>query len=105
MAFRLLMDGINQLPAAARAGRLDEAVAEPQSIGDPRWDALLAASIRYRLHSIDATPPEWTHKEPLSQFWWPTRINASQQYNDMAHTPAEFMRIGIFIDENEFTTA
>ena len=105
MALRLLMDGINQLPAAAKAGQLDGALAEPGPIGDPRWDTLLAASVRYRLHSIGETPPKWTHKEPLSRFWWPTRINASQQYNDMAHTPAELMRVGIFMDEKDFTTA
>ncbi len=105
MALRLLMDGINQLPDAAKAGQLDDALAEPEPIGDPRWDTLLAASVRYRLHSIGATPPKWTHKEPLPKFWWPTRINASQQYNDMAHTPAELMRVGIFMDEKDFTTA
>lgn len=105
MALRLLMDGINQLPAAAKAGQLAGALAEPESIGDPRWDTLLAASVRYRLHGMGATPPKWTRKEPLPQFWWPTRINASQQYNDMAHTPAELMRVGIFMDEKDFTTA
>jgi len=105
MALRLLMDGINHLPAAAEAGQLDEALGEPKLLCDPRWDTLLAAAIRYRLHSMGVTPPTWTHKEPLPQFWWPTRINPSQQYNDMAHTPAELMRVGIFIDERDFTTA
>ena len=105
MAHRLLMDGVNRLPAAAEARRLAEALDPPSSMGDARWDALLAAAVRYRLHSMGRPAPEWTVKEPLSICWWPTRINPSQQYNAMAHTPAEFRRLGIFIDERDLTSA
>lgn len=105
MAHRLLMDGVNRLPDAAREGRLAEVLGAPASTGDERWDALLAAAVRYRLHSLGLDAPEWTVKAPLTVFWWPTRINPSQQYNAMAHTPAEFRRLGIFIDERDLTSA
>ena len=105
MAHRLLMDGVNRLPGAAQAGRLEEVLKPPASMGDARWDALLAAAVRYRLHAMGLRAPAWTIKEPLSVFWWPTRINESQQYNAMAHTPAEFRRLGIFIDERDLTSA
>lgn len=98
MAHRLVMDGVNRLPAAAEAGRLSHLLEAPASTGDQRWDALLAAAVRYRLHELGREAPAWTVKEPLNVFWWPTRISASQQYNAMAHTPAEFRRLGIFID-------
>ena len=105
MAHRLVMDGVNRLPAAAAPGRLKHVVEPPASTGDQRWDALLAAAVRYRLHELGQRAPEWTIKEPLNVFWWPTRISASQQYNAMAHTPAEFRRLGIFIDERDLTSA
>lgn len=105
MAMRLLMDGINQLPAAAAAGRLDEALAEPSSTGSGRWDTLLAACVRYRLHTMDVRPPRWTWKEPLQTAWWPAAYSASKEYNDLAHSPAELMRVGIFLDERDFESA
>lgn len=43
-AIRMLMDGINALPAAQQAGSLDETLSEPDTIGDQRWDALLVNS-------------------------------------------------------------
>lgn len=99
MALRLLLDGVNKLPDADAAGRLDEAITEPRSTGDLRWDTLLAACIRYRLHMMGRKAPAWTFKKPLDKFWFPIRVNAVKEYNDMAHTPAELMRVGIFMDE------
>lgn len=105
-ALRLLMDGVNSLPITHQPERLDEALAPPDTTGDVRWDALLAGAIRYRLHQsgVLQTPP-WTHTDPLNTFWWPTAYSPSKAYNDMAHTPVELMRLGIFIDEREFSQA
>lgn len=105
MALRLLLDGVNRLPDAAGAGALDETLAEPGTTGSERWDTLLAASIRYRLHSLGLTPPRWTLKRPLDTFWWPAAHSASKEYNDMAHSPAELVRVGIFMDERGYTSA
>lgn len=104
-AMRMLADGINRLPAAHTAGRLDETLTRPDSVGDHRWDALLYGAIRYRLHQMGKEPPSWTWLEPLPQFWWPAAYSPEKAYNDMARTPAELMRLGIFLDENEFSTA
>jgi len=104
-ALRMLIDGINHLPAIEAEDRLDEALDEPDTTGDPRWDALLAAAVRYRLHTMGVRPPSWTYKEPLEKFWWPTATWDSAAYNDLAHTPAELLRLGIFLDERAFTTA
>ena len=104
-AVRMLMDGINRLPDALAAGRLAEALVRPESVGDRRWDALLYGAIRYRLHQMGLAPPEWTFLEPLDKFWWPFAYSPEKAYNDMAHTPAELMRLGIFVDDREFTQA
>lgn len=105
MALRMLVDGVNLLADAHREGRLDEAVGEPSSCDDVRWDTLLAAAVRYRLHTLGVRPPRWTVKPPLDRFWWPTKLNASQQYSDLAHAPAELVRVGIFVDKREFEAA
>lgn len=104
-ALRMLMDGVNHLPAIDAEGRLDEALDEPGGTGDPRWDALLAAAVRYRLHQMGRNPPQWTVKQPLDNFWWPVATWDSRAYNDLAHTPAELLRLGIFLDERAFATA
>lgn len=99
MALRILVDGINRLPAEATQEQLEELLAEPPSIGEERWDALLAGAIRYRLRKLGRKAPRWTWKQPLATFWWPVRINESKGYNDMAHSPVELARLGIFMDE------
>lgn len=104
-AMRTLLDGVNRLPDAAATDQLPETLTEPGSTGSLRWDTLLAAAVRYRLHMMGETPPRWTYKEPLDKFWWPVRINLSKEYNDLAHSPAELLRVGIFMDERAFTTA
>lgn len=104
-AMRLLLDGVNELPDAATAGLLDEALAEPGSTGDPRWDTLLAAAIRYRLHGIGIDPPAWTHKDPLPRFWWPLDAGPQRAGYDYASAPVELARVGIFLSEDDFTRA
>ncbi|SRR5690625_1404889 len=106
-AMRMLMDGLHRLKFAIAAGRLDEAVGqEPSSTGDIRWDTLIAASLRYILHSMNQPAPSWTlQKEPLEPFWWPVAYSASQEYVHMAHTPAELLRFNIFMDVKEFGQA
>lgn len=104
-AIRMLMDGINALPAAQQAGLLDDALSEPDTTGDERWDALLAGALRYRLHQMGERAPHWTYKQPLTTSWWPFAYSPSEAYNDLAHTPAELLRLGIFLDEREFSQA
>ena len=104
-ALRLLIDGVNRLPFAAQDGSLGEALSEPATTGDPRWDLLLAASIRYRLHQMSETAPAWTAKEPLGTFWWPVKAGGARAVCDMANTPAELKRLGVFISRRDFAQA
>jgi len=101
-ALRLLMDGINYLPDAAAHGDLDMVLVPPSSTGDERWDTLLAAAIRLRLHSIGAPAPTWTHKPPLPRMWWPRAHTRAKAINDFNRAPAELRRVGIFLDESGF---
>ena len=104
-AIRMLADGVGKLPGAHEAGRLDEALESPPSIGDPRWDALLAGAIRYQLHHMGLSTPAWTLKEPLTKAWWPFFVNDGRALYDMATAPAELSRLGIFLSEKDLRTA
>lgn len=104
-ALRMLIDGVNYLLDAHAAGRLDEALVEPESIGDSRWDALLAGAIRYRLHQSGLPAPRWTRKEPLDTFWWPYAPGPARAACDLANTPAELKRLGIFLARKDFEHA
>ncbi|GAA2180402.1 hypothetical protein GCM10009785_11070 [Brooklawnia cerclae] len=105
-ALRMLMDGVGHLPDADAAGRLDEALGEPGSTGDIRWDALLAGAVRYRLHRMGYRAlPAWTAKAPLEKFWWPVEIGKGRALYDIANAPAELSRLGIFLSEKDFESA
>lgn len=104
-ALRLMMDGLNYLRDAQEQGALSDCLDEPETLGSVRWDTLLAASLRYVLHQMGERAPEWADKPPLDVFWWPTTTWDQQQYIDMAHSPIELSRVGIFMDEKDFTQA
>ncbi|MDR1710971.1 MAG: hypothetical protein LBR58_03800 [Propionibacteriaceae bacterium] len=105
-AMRVLADGVNRLHWAVDAGQLDDAIGqEPPSTGDIRWDTLLAASVRYRLHAIGVDPPAWTLKPPLPKFFAPFAWTKEKFYLDWAGAPAEFLRVGILMHERELSTA
>lgn len=105
MAFRLLVDGVNRLRDAHAAGALDQAIKEPAVwTGSERWDALLAATVRYRLHQMGLKAPAWTMRDPLKVFWWPFRPNPSYEFAAMVNAPAEHARLGIFVDERALGT-
>ncbi|GCD19163.1 hypothetical protein CTKZ_07250 [Cellulomonas algicola] len=103
-ALRMLLDGLNSLPRAAAAGRVDEMLAEPPSTGDERWDALIAGSVRYVARRAGVGAPDWTRRRPLAAWWWPTGRGARAAVA-MQRTPVELARLGIWFDERNFTTA
>jgi DNA-binding Lrp family transcriptional regulator len=103
-AMRTLLDGVNQIPLVAGLGRLEPMIEAPGSIGDERWDALLAGTVRHHLHRLGRTAPAWTRREPLPSWWWPVARGARAVYT-MQNTPAEIARLGIWFDARNLTTA
>jgi len=102
----MMMDGLNRLPIAQAEQCLDEALVEPKTVGNVKWDTLLAGSVRYKLHSMGIQPaPAWTRKPPLRAFWWPNAYTPEKRYNDMVRTPPELERLNIFFDRNEYVQA
>jgi len=65
--FRILCDGVNRLHWAADDGCLSEAVGTPPAtLGDARWDALLAGSIRYRIGGQGGTAHYRASRHPFT---------------------------------------
>jgi hypothetical protein len=48
--------------------------AEPDSVGDERWDALHAALVEHLRAQHDLAPPEWTETRVLRQAWFPAEL-------------------------------
>ncbi len=103
-ALRVMLDGVNRLPAPGSPAEARASLRRPASTGDSRWDALLAAAVAYRARLAGVRVPTWTAVPPLRQFWWPAGERAGRAMA-MKRTPVEFKRLGIWFDERNFRTA
>jgi len=76
--------------------------AEPQSIGDTRFDVLLAAVGEYLAVKHDIPPPRWVQSKTrfLDGAWWISAI-PSARARALVHTPASFRRRGVMIDRRD----
>lgn len=103
-ALRLLLDGVNHLRYLTVAADVRAFLARPGTVGDRRWDALLATAVAYQARLAGHVPPRWTDVPPLDAFWWPAGEHALRA-RTMARTPIDFKRLGIWFDARNFTTA
>lgn len=104
-ALRIMLDGVNSLASLRSPRDIRAFLTRPRSLGDPAWDALLAASVAYRARLAGLEPPRWTRSvKPLDSFWWPAGEWASRA-RTMTRTPVDFKRLGIWFDARNFTTA
>lgn len=78
--------------------------AEPPLTGDPRFDALLAASAEYLACRYGLPGPLWT--VTLDRFlphsWWVTPLPSGRRHA-MLWAPAPFRRRGIYLDRHDLT--
>lgn len=83
----------------ATASAADEAAffAAPSTIGDPRWDALLAGSTEQLALQRGVTPPAWTVGKALRSFWFVGENRRFDAYA-LAHSPASLKVRGVMID-------
>lgn len=66
---RWLVEGVNFLPHAKAHNDLDRCLVEPTTSIDLKWDTCIAATIRYRLRTMNVKAPRWTYKDPLEEIW------------------------------------
>jgi hypothetical protein len=78
--------------------------AEPDSVGDERWDALLAALAEHLCAQHDLAPPEWTEPRVLRQAWFPAEL-AIQRADALAWAPAAFRKHGVYLSVHDLAAA
>jgi transcriptional regulator with XRE-family HTH domain len=74
----------------------------PQSVGDKRFDALIAGVVQYRLESKKLPVPGWVNREDriLSEWW--TVDKKANKFDDLENTtPACFKSRRILLAESE----
>jgi hypothetical protein len=69
---------------------------DPPSVGDERWDALLAALAEHLAAKHDLAPPVWTELRVLGRRWFPAELRV-QRADALVHAPAAFRKHGVYL--------
>lgn len=69
---------------------------EPVSVGDERWDALLAAVAEHLAAKHDLAPPTWTDLRVLGRPWFPAELRIHRA-DALVHAPAAFRKHGVYL--------
>ena len=79
---------------------------EPDSTGDPRFDALLAAVAEDLCVHAKLEAPGWVHDERrfLEGFWWVSGL-ASARARALVHAPASYRRRGVMLERHDLGAA
>jgi hypothetical protein len=69
---------------------------EPSSVGDERWDALLAALAEHLAAKHDLAPPSWAELRVLERPWFPAELRV-QRADALVNAPADFRKHGVYL--------
>lgn len=105
-ALRLAFSFIELYEKANRALRIGMVEARPETTGDRRFDALLAA-IAEHLRAADFVPgPAWAgESDRFLDEWWFVAGLRSLEADALVHSPISFSRRGIFVTAGALTYA
>lgn len=80
--------------------------AEPASVGDPRYDALLAATAEHLALHAGIGVPAWALNDErcLAGFWWVSEL-PSAKAQALLHSPASFRSRGVMLDSHDLEAA
>ena len=97
-ALRLAFRCVELFESAPVEERAALVATSPELVGDPRYDALLAAIAEYLCARSDMLPPDWVEDEFrfLEQWWFVSGVR-SLHADAIAHSPISFARRGVFI--------
>jgi hypothetical protein len=79
-------------------------LAEPDPLGDKRWDALLAALAEHLCAQHDLAPPGWADDRILRHAWFPAEL-AIQRADALVWAPAAFRKHGVFLSVHDLAAA
>jgi hypothetical protein len=77
---------------------------EPSSIGDERWDALLAALAEHLAAQHDLAPPDWAEFRVLRRPWFPAELEI-QRADALVWAPAAFRKHGVYLSARDLEAA
>lgn len=105
--WRMLLQGRDHLRLALTSNDqdlIDSWEAEPVSVGESGWDALLAAIVHHEFVSAGREPPSWSCTDPLGQPWISEHPFLSPQ-RVVEQTPGWLSRQNIFVPARDLVTA
>jgi hypothetical protein len=88
-------------PAAIQPTLLQD---EPPSVGDSRWDALLAAAAEHLAAKHDLAPPAWADLRVLQHPWFPAELRV-QRADALVRAPAAFRKHGVYLSSADLEAA
>lgn len=103
-ALRFLLDGLLRVAELDRAEDIALFLTAPAPVGDVRWDTLIAAATAHLCRRRALPPPAWTRRDSLPRWWWPGHVHA-RRAQALQRTPIDLRRVGIWLDERNFTVA
>jgi hypothetical protein len=77
---------------------------EPASVGDERWDALLAALAEHLAAQHDLAPPAWSELRVLRRPWFPAELRI-QRADALVWAPAAFRKHGVYVSARDLEAA
>ncbi|NDA37867.1 MAG: helix-turn-helix domain-containing protein [Actinobacteria bacterium] len=79
---------------------------EPESTGDRRFDAMLAAITEDSCVRFGVAPPSWVFADRrfLDEAWWVSDLKSARAMA-LVNTPASFRRRGVMIDRHDLVGA
>jgi hypothetical protein len=88
-------------PAEVQIGLVQ---AEPQSVGDERWDVLLAALAEHLCSQHDLAQPDWAEARVLRRAWFPAEL-AIHRADALMWAPAAFRKHGVYLSIHDLAAA
>ena len=78
----------------------------PETVGDPRFDALLAALAEHLCAERGSESPAWvSHASRFLETWWFVAGMKSLEADALVHSPISFARRGVFIADGALSYA
>lgn len=100
--FRLIAQAITDCRSLTQAHDQRFFLREPERVGDPRWDALLAGLAAREARRARLPIPRWTTESDrfLNRAWFATE-SPGLRAHVFVHTPADFAVRNVYINSSE----
>lgn len=102
--WKLVWEFLEEYRWEAADTQVDLLRAEPRSVGDERWDALLAALAEHLCAQHNLAPPDWTGSRVLRRAWFPAEL-AIQRADALVRAPAAFRKHGVYLSAHDLKAA